>query len=63
MSGTEWTPEDDKDPDKPSEDYYYCDESGCENKLEGMDFVYGVCPKHREAIDRERPAKREARIE
>ncbi len=31
-------------PDEPSEDYYYCDEDGCEAALTGMDFVYGVCP-------------------
>lgn len=33
--------------DDPSEDYYYCDEKGCETALTGMDFVFGLCPEHR----------------
>ncbi len=35
------------DADEPSEDYYYCDVQGCDASLTGMDFVYGLCPKHR----------------
>ncbi len=43
------TPASRDDADEPSEDYYYCDERECDASLEGMDFVYGLCPQHRSA--------------
>ncbi len=40
--------------DEPSEDYYYCDEKGCDVELTGMDFVYGLCPTHRDPAEEPR---------